>query len=134
VLTNAGIQSAFSRTFIDIKIITSIRGYLKLKNEPMTRWHEGDKLFYTDKDGVVHEGVMVWCRENDKLFYADEEGQVHKAPSKRWKKGGSMYHLCRLTRFRNFGKVYKWTPRKPNPVACPRCRYRFDSPYGKDET
>jgi len=43
--------------------------------------------------------------------------------------GDTMYHLCKISKYHESGVVYKWQSRKPNPVACPRCHYRFDNPY-----
>ena len=72
---------------------------------------------------------MTWWREGDKLLWANEKGEISEAPSDHWKIGELMYHLCMFTKFRKGEKVYRWQPRKPNPVACPRCRYRFDNPF-----
>jgi len=78
---------------------------------------------------------LTWWKENDgAVNYTDEDGKVHNAPAVVWKANdGSMWHLCRFTRIRSSGRVYHWKPRKENPVSCPRCRYRFDSPYGEEE-
>lgn len=72
---------------------------------------------------------MTWWREGEKIFWANETGEISEAPSDHWKKGKLMYHLCMYTKFREGEKVYRWETRKPNPVACPRCRYRFDNPF-----
>ena len=73
---------------------------------------------------------LRWWKENDAVLYTDEEGNSHKTEKEVWADGdGKMWHLCRFTKQRKKGKVYVWTPRKENPVSCPRCRYRFDSPY-----
>jgi hypothetical protein len=77
-----------------------------MKNEPMTWWREGKEIYWTDENGVVNETNVD-----------------------HWMIGDEMYHLCKISKYNESGVVYKWKPRKPNPVACPRCRYRFDNPY-----
>ena len=73
-----------------------------------------------------------WWREGEKVKYTDEEGNVHEATDEVWTaEDGRMWHLCRFTHLRTSGEVNVWQPRKENPVSCPRCRYRFDSPYRK---
>jgi hypothetical protein len=67
----------------------------------------------------------TWWKENETTKYSDKKGAIHDAPSEFWREGKQMYHLC------PDGQVYFWQTRKTNPKSCPRCRYRFDSPYRK---
>ena len=68
---------------------------------------------------------LTWWKEGEKRKYCDEKGRVRVAQDEYWTENGEMFHLC------PDGQVYTWTPRKQNPLSCPRCRYRFDSPYRK---
>ena len=68
---------------------------------------------------------LTWWTEGEKRKYSDEQGRTRDAPDEFWREGDLMFHLC------PDGRVYKWKTRKQNPLSCPRCRYRRDSPYKK---
>jgi len=72
----------------------------------------------------------MWTNAEGVVREVDHE--ILESRSKCWENGGNLFHLCRLINSRAEGKVYVWTPRKPEPKSCPRCRYRFDTPYGEE--